>query len=542
MSTVSNTHAATYEQLCQDVRENALLISALKLLEWDERVNLPPAGADYRADQVQYLAGMIHRRQTAGQVGEWLAQLADSPLAADPYSDSGTVIRRLRRDYDKRTKLPQALVEELARMGVVGQQVWGISRKENSFARFRPLLEQIVKLKREEAAAIGYDTTPYDALLDDYEPGEKTANVARVLAALRDQLVPLVHAIAASPRRPISDLMKRRYPIDCQKEFAQRTAAAIGFDFQAGRVDLSQHPFCAEPGPCDVRLTTRYEEHCFPSGLFSVLHEAGHGIYEQGLNKDFYGLPIGQSASLGVHESQSRMWENHVGRSHAFWEHFYPQAQDTFREALTDVPLDDFHFAINDVQPTLIRTESDEVTYNLHVMIRFELEQALIGGDLSVADLPGAWNEKYREYLGIEPPTDADGVLQDVHWGACLFGYFPTYTLGNLYASQFMARAEEELGDLDAMFRRGEFAPLREWFRERVYRQGRRYSATELVERVTGKPLSPDALMEYLPRSSGRSTGWRRSSFLPKSPARPFRASADDVRFVTRGCAQGIPS
>jgi carboxypeptidase Taq len=380
----------------------------------------------------------------------------------------------------------------------VGQQAWATSRKANDFAAFRPVLEQILTLKHEEAAAIGYEESPYDALLDDYEPGEKTANVARVLAELRDQLVPLVHQIAASPRRPQRELMKRRYPVNCQKEFAQRTATAIGFDFQAGRIDLSQHPFCAEPGPFDVRLTTRYDEHFFPSGLFSVLHEAGHGIYEQGLDKDLYGLPTGQSASLGVHESQSRLWENHVGRSRAFWEHFYPQAQDVFGESLADVSLDDFHFAINDVRPSLIRTEADEVTYDLHVMIRFELEQALIGGDLAVADLPGAWNEKYREYLGIEPPQDADGVLQDVHWGACLFGYFPTYTLGNLYASQFMAKAEEDLGDLDAMYRRGEFSPLRDWFRTHVHRQGRRYSATELVERVTGKPLSPDALMNHL--------------------------------------------
>lgn len=498
MSTTKDAHRSVYQQLCHYVRETTLLTSTRQLLEWDERVNLPPAAAPFRADQVQYLAGLIHQRQTAPQVGEWLTRLADSPLAADPTGDTGTVIRRLRRDYDKRTKLPQRLVEELARLGVVGQQTWAASRKANDFAKFRPVLEQILERKREEAEAIGYDESVYDALLDDYEPGEKTANVARVLGALRDQLVPLVHAIAASPRRPQREILKRSFPIDRQEAFAKRAATAIGYNFQAGRLDLSQHPFCCEPGPFDVRLTTRYDEHFFPTGLFSVLHEAGHGIYEQGLDKDQYGLPTGQSASLGVHESQSRLWENHVGRCRAFWEHFYPQAQDTFGDALADVSLDEFYFAINDVQPSLIRTEADEVTYNLHVMIRFELEQALIGGELAVADLPEAWNEKYREYLGIKPSTDADGVLQDVHWGACLFGYFPTYTLGNLYASQLMAKAQEDLGDLDAMFRRGEFGPLREWFRTHVHRQGRRYSATELVERITGKPLSPDALVDHL--------------------------------------------
>jgi carboxypeptidase Taq len=498
MSSVNATYQATYDELCKFVRETALLTSTRQLMEWDERVNLPLAAGPYRADQVRYLAGLVHQRQTAPQIGEWLTRLADSPLAADPYSDPGAVIRRLRRDYDKRTKLPQRLVEELARLGVIGQQTWAESRKANSFAMFRPVLEQILERKREEAEAIGYDEAIYDALLDDYEPGERTANVARVLAALRDQLVPLVQQIAASPRRPNRELLKRSFPIDRQETFAKRAATAIGYDFQAGRLDLSQHPFCCEPGPFDIRLTTRYDEHCFPTGLFSVMHEAGHGIYEQGLNKEMYGLPTGQAASLGVHESQSRLWENHVGRSHAFWEHFYPQAQDTFGEALADVPLDEFYFAINDVRPTLIRTESDEVTYNLHVMIRFELEQALIGGELAVADLPAAWNEKYHEYLGIEPPNDAEGVLQDVHWGACLFGYFPTYTLGNLYASQLMAQAEQDLGGLEAMYRRGQFGPLREWLRERVHRQGRRYSASELVERVTGKPLSPDALVEHL--------------------------------------------
>jgi carboxypeptidase Taq len=408
------------------------------------------------------------------------------------------VIRKLRRDYDKRTKLPQKLVVELARLSVVGQRSWAESRKANSFAKFRPVLEEILARKREEAEAIGYDDVPYDALLDEFEPGEKTANVARVLGGLREQLVPLVRGIAASSRRPNRELMKRHFPIDLQESFGKRVSTAIGFDFQAGRLDVSQHPFCCEPGPHDVRITTRYEENLFPTGLFSILHEAGHGIYEQGLNKEAYGLPIGQAASLGMHESQSRMWENLVARSHSFWEHFLPEAQRVFPDSLGDVALDDFYFAINEVRPSLIRTEADEVTYNLHVLVRFDLEQALLEDQLPVADLSGAWNEKYREYLGIEPPTDADGVLQDVHWGACLFGYFPTYSLGNLYASQLFAKAEQELGDLDAMFRRGEFGPLREWLKTNVHRQGRRYSAAELIEHVTGEPLSHDALVRHL--------------------------------------------
>lgn len=503
MTTATGTYQATYERLCDYAREVALLTSARQLLEWDERTKLPSAGGTHRAEQVRFLAGLIHQKQTAKEMGDWLTRLADSPLAEDPQSDTGAVIRKLRRDYDKRTKLPQKLVEELARLGVVGQRSWSESRKENSFAKFRPVLEEILVLKREEAEAIGYDDVPYDALLDEFEPGEKTANVARVLGGLREQLVPLVREIAASSRRPNQELLKRRFPIDRQESFGKRVATAIGFDFQAGRLDVSQHPFCCEPGPHDIRITTRYEENFFPTGLFSILHEAGHGIYEQGLNKEAYGLPTGQSASLGLHESQSRMWENLVARSRSFWEHFYPEAQNVFSESLGNVSLEDFHFAINEVRPSLIRTEADEVTYNLHILVRFDLEQALLEDDLAVADLPAAWNEKYREYLGIEPPSDADGVLQDVHWGACLFGYFPTYSLGNLYASQLFAKAEEELGDLDAMFRRGEFDALRQWLKTNVHGEGRRYSAAELIERVTGRPLSHDALMGHLREKFG---------------------------------------
>jgi carboxypeptidase Taq len=339
---------------------------------------------------------------------------------------------------------------------------------------------------------------PYDALLDEYEPGAKTKEVEQVLAGLREQLVPLVAEIAASRRRPHLEPLKRHFPIDLQEKFGRQAAAAIGYDFAAGRVDVTDHPFCTTLGPRDVRLTTRYDEHFLPGAFFSTLHEAGHGMYEQGLPAERFGLPTAQAVSLGIHESQSRMWENLVGRSRAFWEHFYPQAQATFGDSLADVRLDDFYFAINDVRPSLIRTESDEATYNLHILVRFELEQALVLDDLRVVDLPAAWREKYRNYLGIEPPTDSDGVLQDVHWSCGSIGYFPTYSLGNLYAAQLFEQAGQELGDLDAMFRRGEFLPLLEWLRKKIHREGRRYPAAELARRVTGQPLSHDALMRHL--------------------------------------------
>jgi carboxypeptidase Taq len=489
---------ATYERLCKHTREAAILNSMQGLLGWDERTKLPPAGGEYRAEQMSFLAGLIHKKQTAPEVGEWLAELIDSPLAADRHSQAGADIVNLKRDYDRKTKLPQSLVEELAKLEVLGQQMWVEARKANDYARFKPLLERTLVLKRQQAAAIGYDDQPYDALLDEYEPGAKTTEVAAALGGLRDQLVPLVAAIAASKKRPNLDALKGRYPVDPQESFGKRAIAAIGFDLNAGRLDVTNHPFCGGAGPRDVRLTTRYDERSLDGSFFSTLHEAGHGIYEQGLPADRYGLPTGEAVSLGIHESQSRMWENQVGRSHAFWEYFYPEAQSTFHDSLGDVSLDTFYFANNDVRPSLIRTESDEVTYNLHILIRFELELALINDELPVSDLPAAWHAKYREYLGIQSPTDADGVLQDVHWSSGAFGYFPTYSLGNLYAAQFFEKAGQELGNLPEMFRRGEFLPLREWLRANIHTHGRRYPAAELGRRVTGVPLSHDALMRHL--------------------------------------------
>jgi carboxypeptidase Taq len=495
---MNEKYEATYERLCTHTREAAILNSMQGLLGWDERTKLPPAGGEYRAEQMSFLAGLIHKKQTAPEVGEWLAELIDSPLAVDRHSQTGADIINLKRDYDRKTKLPQALVEELAKLSVLGQQLWVEARKANDYARFQPLLKRTLELKRQEAAAIGYDDQPYDALLDEYEPGAKTSEVAAALGGLREQLVPLVAAIAASKKRPNLEALKGEYPIELQERFGKRAIAAIGFDFNAGRLDVTNHPFCGGAGPRDVRLTTRYDERSLDGSFFSTLHEAGHGIYEQGLPADRYGLPTGEAVSLGIHESQSRMWENQVGRSHAFWEYFYPEAQSTFREALGDVSLDTFYFANNDVRPSLIRTESDEVTYNLHILIRFELEFALINDDLPVSDLPAAWHAKYREYLGIQSPTDADGVLQDVHWSSGAFGYFPTYSLGNLYAAQFFEKAQQDLGDLQDMFRRGEFLPLREWLCANIHSQGRRYPAAELGRRVTGSPLSHDALMRHL--------------------------------------------
>ena len=439
----------------------------------------PRRGA-HCADQLAYLAGEIHRRQTAPQVGDWLAQLAESPLAADPPSDSGTVIRELRRQFDKKTRLPQSLVEELSRAATLGEQTWVEARKANDFAMFRPRLQCMLELKRQEAAALGYTTTPYDPLLDDYEPHATTAEVSTVLAALRDALAPLVQEIMATGRQPDVSVLQREFPIDVQESFGKEISAAMGFNYDAGRLDTTTHPFCGGAGPGDVRITTRYNERDFGDAFFSILHEAGHGIYEQGLPREHFGLPTGEAVSLGIHESQSRMWENQVGRSRAFWEHVLPRAKRAFPAALGDASLENFYAAINVVQPSLIRVDADEVTYNLHILIRFELEQAMIEDRLQVGDLPAAWNEKYQQYLGLTPPNDAEGALQDVHWSAGLFGYFPTYSLGNLYAAQLFAQANADLGEQFAGFQRGDFAPLLAWLRDKIHRHGQRYAAAKL--------------------------------------------------------------
>lgn len=488
----------TFTSLCDFVRETAMLESIEALLGWDERTYLPVAGGAYRAEQIAYLSGRVHERRTSPRIKEWLDDLAGSDLVSDSHSDTAATIRQLRRDYDKRVKLPQRLVEELARASVLGQQIWVEARKDNNFRAFEPALKRMFELKREQAEAIGYTTTPYDALLDDFEPDAKTADVAAALEGLRSELVPLVQAIVASHKKAPLEILERHYPAAAQEAFGKQAAAKTGFNFDRGRLDVTHHPFCSGMGPHDCRITTRYDEQFFPSAFFGILHEAGHGMYEQGLRPDWYGLPPGTYLSLGIHESQSRMWENLVGRSRAFWEHFYPHAKIAFPQALADVALDDFYFAINDVRPSLIRVEADEATYNLHIIVRFELEQALLSGDLPTADLPGAWNEKYQQYFGITPPNDADGCLQDVHWSAGLVGYFPTYSLGNLYASQFFEAADQALGGLAPAFARGEFSGLLGWLRGQIHERGQCFMAAELCQTVTGKPLDHSALMRYL--------------------------------------------
>jgi carboxypeptidase Taq len=492
------TAEQAYAELIRRVKEAAVLESCGSVLSWDECTYMPRQGSAYRGEQMGLLARLGHEMRTAPVLGDLLDEVERSTLVKGPDGDVAVNVREIRRVYDRAVKLPAALVEELARVTTRAQQVWRDARKANDFAAFRPHLDTILGLLRQKAQAIGYRDSPYDALLDEYEPGATAAEVTKLFAALRAELVPLVQAIASSGRRPRKEVLEREYAVDRQRLFAESAAAAVGFDFEAGRLDESAHPFCSGFGPGDCRLTTRYSLRHFNEAFFGVLHEAGHGLYEQGLPAAQHGTPLGTYCSLGIHESQSRLWENQVGRGRAFWEHFFPRARQAFPSALRDVSLDEWLFAINDVQPSFIRVEADEATYNLHILLRFELEQALIRGELEAKDVPVAWNEKFKSMLGLTPLSDAQGCLQDIHWSFGGMGYFPTYTLGNLYAAQFMEQARKDLGDVDGDFRRGEFGRLKGWLNEKVHAAGMRWRANELCRRITGQGLGHRPLLGYL--------------------------------------------
>lgn len=491
--------AAAFAAACDHARRAAVLASVEALLGWDEQTMLPAAAGQHRADQAAELAAVVHRHRTDPAQGERLAALLAGPRAAHGSPEEQATIRLLHRDHAKQSRLPGRLVEELARVGVEAQQAWVIARRESSWRTLEPWLRRMIALKREQADCQRPDLDRYDALLDDYEPGARWRSLTERFAPLREAIVPLVHACGAASRRPDDRLFTEAvYPVESQQRFVRRVAEAIGFDFTRGRLDTTEHPFCSSLGPDDCRITTRWNERSLPTALFGVLHEAGHGLYEQGLRREWYGLPPGEAASLGVHESQSRLWENMVGRSRAFWEWCLPLARDAFPGPLAAATVDEVHEALLVVRPSFIRVEADEVTYNLHVMMRFDLERALVLGDLDVADLPAAWNERFVADFGLQPPDDSRGVLQDIHWSAGLVGYFPTYTLGNLYAAELMEAARRDLPDLDGAVASGRFGPLLEWLRTRVHAAGRMLESDALVELATGRLPTAECLVRSL--------------------------------------------
>ncbi len=479
-------------------RRMVLLRHSAALLHWDQETYMPGAGDTGRSEQIALLESLAHEELSSPALGELLEQANANNDVSSPGNLDEALLRELLRAHRRAVRVPTRLVEELARTSSSAQSAWRRAREEAHFAAFRPALERLLSLRREYADAVGWEGSPYDALLDEYEPFTSTSEVQAVFDELQPRLTDLTRRIAESGRPVNSEILYRDYPVEAQERFGRRVLKAVGFEFERGRLDISTHPFSTALGADDVRITTRYNSRFLPSGIFGTIHEAGHALYELGFGEGIRGSSLAEGASLGIHESQSRFWENIVGRSLAFWKQFYPELQRCFPAQLAGFPLEDFYRAINVVQPSLIRVEADEVTYGLHVILRFELEKALIEGDLAVSELPDAWNASSKRLLGVEPSNDAEGVLQDIHWSMGAFGYFPTYALGNLYSACFTEAMQQELGSLDTLVERGDFAAVLDWLRRNIHATGRSLSPQELCSQLTGSPLQAEPFLNYL--------------------------------------------
>ena len=484
------------ERLRERLAEVNDLGRAAMLLTWDERVMMPPNGAQARAEALGTVSRIAQERFTDGEVGRLLEELRDVEESSDPDSFEASLIRVTRRRHERATRVPPELVGEIRRASALGVSAWGPAKDASDFERVRPQFEAMLELKRRYIECFPPADEDYDILLDDYEPEMKTAEVRQIFDELKEQLRPLVDEIADAGDVDDSFLTGEFDPA-VQRRLALEIAHAFGYDEAEWRLDETRHPFMSSPGAGDLRLTTNSRPNDLTS-LFATMHEFGHGVYEWGVDRALARTPLGTGVSLGVHESQSRSWENLVGRSRAFWRWFYPRLQDAFPAQLGSVDEESFYRAVNKVHPSLIRIDADEVTYNLHIILRFELEQELIEGRLAVADLPEAWNARMKEYLGVDVPDDARGVLQDMHWGAGALGYFPTYALGNVMSVQIWKRALEDLGDLDDRFERGEFGDLREWLRDNLYVLGAKFTPQETMERVTGSRIDAKPYLRYL--------------------------------------------
>lgn len=483
-----------YKNLIALGRQLQLAGDSQALLSWDQEVLLPKKGISYRAEQIAWLSGWIHERFTGPEVGDWIAEAEGSAETEIERAN----LREWRHQYDRATCLPKSFVEKLADTEVRSKSAWAEAREKSDFSLFSPWLAKLVDLSREQAELWGYGDRPYDALLDKFERGATTDRLTEILENLREQLIPIVEEATAQERFDDS-FLRGEYPVENQKAFNHEVAASIGFDFEAGRIDTAVHPFCSGMGPADTRLTTRYDLSDFRSSLFGVLHEAGHGLYDQGLPEELRGQPAGSAASLGVHESQSRLWENHVGRSRSFWEKWLPRAQHFF-PGLEGVTVDQMFRAVNTAELSYIRVESDEVTYDLHVLLRFELEKLIFSGDLSITDVPGEWNARFEKYFGLAVSDDAKGCLQDIHWSMGIFGYFPTYSLGNINAAHLAkAAVDQDPGIADEM-NRGEYSGLLSWMRKKIHERGSILMPDDLVSEAAGSPATTEALVAHLKR------------------------------------------
>jgi len=467
-----------------------------RVISWDQQVMMPPGGSQPRAEQLATLGRTIQEEFISDEVGQLLEELRPYGESLPYDSDEASVVRVALRDYEKARRVPPELAAELARAGSLGQQVWVQARAENDFAKFLPALERNLELKRQYIDCFDSADEPYDILLDDYEHAMTAAEVRAVFVRLKEELVPLIKAVADAP--PVDEsCLSGPFPVERQEEALLAILRPLGFDDTQWRLDPTAHPFASYSGLTDIRITTRYLEGSLMA-LFAGIHEFGHGLYEHQSAPELDRTVLSGGVSLGLHESQSRLWENLVGRGRPFWRRYYEQFQSAFPDVLGDVDGDAFYRAVNRIRPSLIRVEADQVTYNMHVILRFELEQDLLAGNVELRDLPEAWNARMDEYLGIDVPDDATGVLQDVHWSAGVIGYFPTYSLGNVMSVQIWEAVRRDVPDLDDRVEAGDFAPLRDWLRDRIHRHGRKFTPQETLERCTGSTIDPEPYLRYL--------------------------------------------
>jgi carboxypeptidase Taq len=485
-----------FDELLRRLGEIADLDHAEYLLTWDQETKMPPLGAPARAEQLATLARIGHELSTAPELGSLIEELRELEEGSDPESFEASVIRVARRDYDKNRRIPSDLRAEMTRAASLGYTAWLEARDAADYEIFRPQLEHRLELTREYVACFEPYDDPYDVLVDDHEPGMKTAEIEAIFTRLKAALVPLIAGIG----EPVDDsCLRGHFSPERQREFSLEVLRRWGMDDLAWRLDDTVHPFATNVSVRDIRLTTQFHDDQLV-GILSCMHEFGHGVYERQVDERYERTPLAEGVSSSFHESQSRLWENIVGRGLSTWRFFYPRLQELFPERLANVPLEEFHRALNRVAPGVRRVDADEVTYPLHIILRFELEREMLSGAVAPGDLPEAFDAKLREYLGVEPADIVDGVLQDVHWSDSNFGYFPSYALGNVISVQLWERATGDLGDLDEQFERGEFDSLREWLGEHVHRWGRAFEPPQLLERAVGGPLDAEPYIAYLRR------------------------------------------
>jgi carboxypeptidase Taq len=480
------------------VRKMKQYEEAIALIYWDMRTGAPKKGIGTRSEVVGELSTEVFRMSTSDEMGEYLAFFTQPAELEQLDTISRKMVEECKKEYDRSKKIPAEKYQAYVVLTSQAESAWEDAKHNSDWASFQPYLEKIVATTQEFIELWGYEGHKYNTLLDMYEPGMTVEKLDEVFGTLREKAVPLLQRIQASPNQPDRSFLDQQFEISKQKQFSLSILKQMQYDFEAGRLDETVHPFATALNPGDVRITTRYLLNDITSALFGTIHEGGHALYEQNISDDLVGTNLCTGTSMGIHESQSRFWENVIGRSKAFWDRYYGELQTTFSPQIDQVDVDTFYKAINHIEPSLIRIEADELTYNLHIMIRYELEKGLFNGTIAVADLPAAWNAKYEEYLGVTPANDGEGVLQDVHWSGGAFGYFPSYALGNMYAAQFTQTLRQELPAFDSLIAEGNLAPIKEWLTEKVYKHGKLLTPNEIIREVTGEELNPDYLVQYL--------------------------------------------